>query len=82
MTEHADGMAIPTAGRLIRRYPWLMFISGTAVAVTASLIRDVVHEPGRVLAGEGVAIGVTLAAGICAIWAFIVILRRRARTAH
>lgn len=77
MTEHADLMAIPTAGRLIRRYPWLMFISCTVVAVVASLIRDLVHEPGKILAGEGVAIAVTLATGICAIWAFIVIMLRR-----
>ena len=70
-------MAIPTAGHLIRRYPWPMFISCTVVAVVASLIRDFVHEPGKILAGEGVAIAVTLAAGICAIWAFIVIMLRR-----
>ena len=72
-------MAFPTAGRLIRRHPWPMFLGCTVVAVVASLIRDVVHEPGTIRAGEGVAIAVTLAAGICAVWALVVItLRRRA----
>ena len=72
-------MSIPTAGRVIRRHPWPMFVSCTVVAVVASLIRDVVHEPGTIGAGEGVAIAVTLAAGICAVWALVVItLRRRA----
>lgn len=74
-------MSIPTAGRLIRRYPWAVLVGGTVVAVAASLIRDLVHEPGTIRAGEGVAIAVTLAAGICAIWALVVIaLRRRADT--
>ena len=70
-------MAIPTAGRLIRRYPWPVFISCTVVAVVASLIRDFMHEPEEISTGEGVAIAVTLAAGVCAIWAFIVIMLRR-----
>jgi len=70
-------MAIPSAGTLIRRYPWLMFMSCTVVAVVASLIRDLVHEPDKILAGEGAAVAVTLAAGICAIWALIVIMLRR-----
>ncbi len=72
-------MSIPTAGRLIRRHPWPMFVSCTVVAVVASLIRDVVHESGTIQPSEGVAIAVTLAAGILAIWALVVItLRRRA----
>lgn len=74
-------MAIPTAGRLIRRHPWPMFVGSTMVAVVASLVRDLVHEPETIHAGEGVAIAVTLAAGICAIWAVVVItLRRRAES--
>lgn len=72
-------MFIPTAGRLIRRHPWPVFVGCTVVAVVASLIRDVVHQAGTIRAGEGVAIAVTLAAGICAVWALVVItLRRRA----
>lgn len=79
--EQPDAMALPTAGRLIRRYPWPMFVGCTVVAVVASLVRDLVHEPGTIRAGEGVAIAVTLAAGICAIWALVVItLRRRTST--
>lgn len=72
-------MALPTAGRLIRRHPWPMFLGCTAVAAVASLVRDLVHEPGTIHAGEGVALAVTVAAGICAIWALVVLtLRRRA----
>ena len=72
-------MSIPTAGRLIRRHPWPVFVSCTAVAVIASLIRDVVHESGTIQPSEGVVIAVTLAAGIVAICALVVItLRRRA----
>ena len=54
-----------------------MLINCTVLAVLASLIREVVHQPHTVLAGEGLAIAVTLAAGICVIWAFIVIMLRR-----
>lgn len=75
--EQPDGMALPTAGRLIRRYPWAVFLGSVVVSAVASLVRDLVHEPGTIHAGEGVAIAVTLAAGICAIWAFVIILRRR-----
>lgn len=70
-------MSIPSAGTLIRRHPWPMFLGGTAVAVVASLVRDLVHEPGMIRAGEGVAIAVTLGAAICAIWALVVITLRR-----
>ena len=75
-------MAIPTAGRLIRHHPWPVFVGCTAVAVVASLIRDFVHEPGTIRAGEGVAIAVTLAAGIYAIWALVVITLRRRAESH
>lgn len=70
-------MSAPSAGSLIRRHPWPMFIGCTVVALVASLIRDLVHEPGTIRAGEGVAIAVTLAAAICAIWALVVIVLKR-----
>lgn len=70
-------MSVPSLGTLIRRYPWPMLIGSTVVAVGASLVRDLVHEPGTIRAGEGVAIAVTLAGAICAIWALVVIVLKR-----
>lgn len=75
-------MSVPSLGTLIRRYPWPMLIGSTVVAVGASLVRDLVHEPGTIRAGEGVAIAVTLAGAICAVWALVVIVVRRRSDAH
>lgn len=73
-------MSVPRIGTLIKAYPWPVFIVGTAVAVAASLVRDLIHTEGTIRAGEGVAIAVTLAAAICAIWALVVITLRRRRS--
>ncbi len=73
-------MAIPSLGALIKARPWPVFIVSVVVAVSASLIRDLIHQEGTIRAGEGVAIAVTLAAAICAIWAFVVIMLRRRRS--
>lgn len=70
-------MSVPTAGALIRRHPWPMLIGCSVVAVAASLIRDLIHEPGTIRAGEGVAIAVTLAGAICAVWALVVVTVQR-----
>lgn len=73
-------MAVPGVGTLSKAHPWHVFVVGTVVAVAASLVRDLVHPEGTIRAGEGVAIAVTLAAGICAIWALVVITLRRRRS--
>ncbi|MGV8978198.1 MAG: hypothetical protein ACOH17_09155 [Cellulomonas sp.] len=72
-------MAVPRLSTLIKAYPWPVLVVGTVVSVAASLVRDLIHQEGTIRAGEGVAIAVTLAAGICAIWALVVIALRRRR---
>lgn len=72
-------MAVPSLGTLIKAHPWPVFLVATVVAASASIIRDVVHQGGTIRAGEGVAIAVTLAAGICAVWALVIIVVRRRR---
>ena len=74
-------MAIPLLGHLVRNHPWPMFVGSSFVAAVASLIRELVHQPGTIGAVEGVALGVTLAAGACAVWALVAVtLSRRNRT--
>lgn len=74
-------MATPALGRLIRTRPWPVLVVSAIVAGVASIVRDLVHQQGTIGAGEGVAIVVTLAAGICAVWALVVItLNRRDHT--
>jgi hypothetical protein len=75
-------VAIPRVGTLIEAHPWPVFVVGAAVALAASLVRELIHQEGTIRAGEGAAIAVTLAAGICAIWALAVITLRRRRSGH
>ncbi len=73
-------MTIPSLGTLIKARPWPVFVIGAVLAVSASLIRDLIHQEGTIRAGEGVAIAVTLAAGICATWALVVSGQQAARS--
>lgn len=70
-------MTVPTAGSLIRRHPWRVLIGCTVVSAVASLVRDLVHRPEQLSVGEAAAVVVTVAAGICAAWALVVVLARR-----
>lgn len=61
----------------MRSHPWTAVVAGTLVAVAASLVRDLVHEPGTVGVADVVAIAVTVAGGVCAMWGLVVVMRRR-----